>query len=116
VLRPWLRGKKLESAIRELRDLTRYRANLSEECNGLANRVQKVLEDTKIKLASVATDALGASGRTVLKAVIAGEENAEVLTEMSKALLRNKWQSCAELCQGRTTVHHRFWLQELMVI
>src|SRR5207253_6213672 len=57
------------TAIRELRDLTRYRVSLVQECNRLANRIQKVLEDANIKLASVATDALGASGRAMLKAM-----------------------------------------------
>jgi len=101
-------------AIRELRDLTRYRVNLAEECNRIANRIQKVLEDANIKLASVATDALGASGRAMLKAMIEGEENSEVLAEMSKGLLRKKMPELRGALEGRTTVHHRFLLQELM--
>ena len=56
--------------VRELRDLTRYRASLAQEINRIANRIQKVLEDANIKLASVATDTLGASGRTMLEAII----------------------------------------------
>jgi transposase len=102
------------AAIRELRDLTRYRVNLAEESNRIANRIQKVLEDANIKLASVATDALGASGRAMLKAMIAGEQNAEVPAEMSKGLLRNKRLELREALEGRTTAHHRFLLQELM--
>src|SRR5438874_127234 len=58
---------------RELRDLTRYRVSLAQEINRIANRIQKVLEDANIKLASVATDALGASGRAILEAMLAGE-------------------------------------------
>src|SRR5216110_3403213 len=58
---------------RELRDLTRYRVSLVQEINRIANRIQKVLEDANIKLASVATDALGASGRAILEAMLAGE-------------------------------------------
>src|SRR5206468_2340194 len=54
---------------RELRDLTRYRVSLVQEINRIANRIQKVLEDANIKLASVATDALGASGRAILEAM-----------------------------------------------
>src|SRR5207247_11251393 len=78
------------TAIRELRDLTRYRVSLVQECNRLANRIQKVLEDANIKLASVATDALGASGRAILEAMLAGEQDSARLAEMSKGLLRNK--------------------------
>jgi transposase len=83
--------------IRELRDLTRYRVNLVQECNRIANRVQKVLEDANLKLASVATDPLGASGRAMLKAIIAGEEDSTKLAEMSRGLLRRK-RSSGNLC------------------
>jgi transposase len=100
--------------IRELRDLTRYRASLTQECNRIANRVQKVLEDANIKLASVATDALGASGRAMLKAMIEGEEDAEKLAEMSRGLLRNKRPELQRALEGRVRSHHRFLLKELM--
>src|SRR5712672_1107781 len=76
--------------IRELRDLTRYRASLAQECNRIANRIQKVLEDANLTLASVASDALGASGRAMLRAIITGEQNVTALAEMAKGLLRNK--------------------------
>ena len=56
--------------IRELRDLTRYRVSLAQEINRIANRIQKVLEDANVKLASVATDALGASRRAILEAML----------------------------------------------
>jgi len=75
---------------RELRDLTRHRVSLVQEINRIANRIQKLLEDANIKLASVATDALGASGRAILEATLAGEEDAAQLAEVSKGLLRNK--------------------------
>jgi len=70
-------------AIRELRDLKRYRVNLAQECNRIANRIQKVLEDASVKLASVATDLLGASGRAMLKALIGGEQDMEKLAKIS---------------------------------
>lgn len=76
--------------IRGLRDLTRYRVNLAQECNRIANRIQKVLEDANVKLASVATDPLGASGRAMLKAMVNGEQDVEKLAEMARGLLRRK--------------------------
>jgi transposase len=76
--------------VRELRDPTRYRVSLAQECNRIANRVQKVLEDANIKLVSVATDSLGASGRAMLDAIIQGESDSQELAEMSKGLLRRK--------------------------
>ena len=100
--------------IRELRDLTRYRVNLAQECNRIANRIQKVLEDANLKLASVATDALGASGRAMLKAIIAGEQDVQKLAEMSRGLLRRKIPQLHLALEGHVSAHHRFLLQELM--
>lgn len=100
--------------MRELRDLTRYRVSLAQEENRIANRVQKVLEDANLKLASVASDPLGVSGRAILKAILAGEEDTERLAEMSKGILRNKIPELRLALEGRVTEHHRFLLQELL--
>jgi transposase len=100
--------------IRELRDVTRYRATLAQEINRIANRVQKVLEDANIKLASVATDTLGASGRAMLEALIHGEPDSQRLAEMSRGLLRNKIPELQQALQGGVTAHHRFLLRELL--
>jgi transposase len=99
---------------RELRDLTRYRVSLAQECNRIANRMQKVLEDANIKLASVATDALGASGRQMIQAIIGGQQDSGVLAAMSKGLLRNKIPELQLALQGRVTQHHRFLLPEML--
>ena len=77
-------------AQRELRDLVRFRTTRIAERATLCNRVQKVLEGANIKLASVATDVLGVSGRAMLDALIAGERDPAVLAELAKARLRNK--------------------------
>jgi len=98
---------------RELRDLTRYRVSLAQEINRIANRIQKVLEDANIKLASVATDALGASGRAILEVMLAGEQDPARLAEMSKGLLRNKIPELKLALEGRMTEHHRFLLRQL---
>lgn len=99
---------------RELRDLTRYRVSLAEECNRVANRIQKVLEDANIKLASVATDALGASGRAMLEAMVGGQQDSAKLAELSKGLLRNKRPELQLALEGRVSEHHRFMLRQLM--
>lgn len=98
---------------RELRDLTRYRVSLVQEINRIANRIQKVLEDANIKLASVATDALGASGRAMLEAMLAGERDSTRLAELSKGLLRNKIPELKLALEGHVTEHHRFLLRQL---
>jgi transposase len=100
--------------IRELRDLTRYRASLAQEINRIANRVQKVLEDANIKLASVASDALGASGRAMLEAMVKGEQDSQRLAEMSRGLLRKKIPELQQAMAGRVTTHHRFPLEEFL--
>lgn len=99
---------------REMRDLTRYRVSLTEELNRVANRIQKVLEDANLKLASVATDVLGTSGRLMLEAIVSGQQNAEKLAEMSKGLLRDKIPQLQLALEGRVTEHHRFLLRQLL--
>jgi transposase len=100
--------------IRELRDLTRQRSQLVAEKATAANRVQKVLEDANIKLASVATDVLGVSGRDMLEAIIAGEDDAEKLADKARKRLRNKIPALQTALRGRVTAHHRFQLRLLL--
>jgi transposase len=69
--------------IRDLRDQTRMRASLSEEASRISSRIQKVLEDAKRRLASVATNALGKSGRAMLEDIIAGEDDPEHLASLA---------------------------------
>jgi len=100
--------------LRELRDLTRQRAQLVAEKATAANRIQKVLEDANIKLASVATDVLGVSGRDMLEAIIAGEDDAEKLADLARKRLRNKIPALQTALRGRVTEHHRFQLRLLL--
>src|SRR5260221_12036196 len=67
--------------VRELRELTRYRKTLVQERTEEVNRLQKVLEGANIKLAAVASDVLGKSGRAMLEAIVGGEQDAEALAE-----------------------------------
>ena len=97
---------------RALRDLTRYRTKLVQERTRLANRLQKVLEDANIKLGSVASDVLGKSGRAMLEAMIAGEEDGEVLADMALRKLRSKRAQLEKALTGRMTDHHRFLLTQ----
>ena len=70
--------------IRPLRDLTRMRTSLRQDHTAVANRMQKILEDANIKLAAVASDWLGVSGRAILAQLLAGEEDAEKLAALSR--------------------------------
>ena len=100
--------------IRELRDLTRQRAQLIRERASVANRIHKVLEDANIKLASVASDVLGVSGRSMLTALIGGAENPDQLAGLARGQLRKKQPELILALQGLVTNHHRFLLRTLL--
>jgi transposase len=100
--------------IRELRDLTRHRSQLVGEKTRAANRLQKALEDANIKLASVASDILGKSGRAMLRALIAGETDPEKLADLAQRRLRGKIPALRAALHGRVTDHHRFLLKLLL--
>lgn len=95
---------------RDLRDLTRYRRTLVEERVRLVNRGQKVLESANIKLASVATDVLGVSGRRILAALVAGQRDPALLAELAKGRLRSKLPQLRQALTGVVDEHHCFLL------
>jgi len=98
--------------VRDLRDVVRYRKALIRERASEINRVQKVLEGMNIKLASVATNVLGVSGRAMLEAIVAGCTDAEALAEMARGRLRNKIPELEKALEGRVDPHHRFLLAQ----
>jgi transposase len=100
-----------EQPVRELRDLTRQRTQLTGERSAAANRIQKVLEDANIKLGSVASDVLGVSGRAMLAKLIEGVNNPEVLADQARGSLRGKIPQLREALRGKVTGHHRFLLR-----
>lgn len=100
--------------VRELRDLTRQRAQLVRDRATVVNRVQKVLEDANIKLASVATDVMGVSGRAMIRELIAGNAAADDLAALARARLRAKLPELRQALDGRVSDHHRFQLRMLM--
>lgn len=94
------------AAIRELRDLTRYRKRMVQAHTSECQRIQKTLEDAGIKLDSVASDVLGVSGRAMLAALVAGERDPVVLAELAKGPLRRKIPALRHALQGRFNEHH----------
>jgi transposase len=93
---------------RELRELTRYRTSLVRERTAEANRLQKTLEGANIKLASVATDILGKSGREILAALVAGETDGAELAQLAHGRLREKLPQLEQALVGRVGPHQRF--------
>jgi transposase len=100
--------------IRELRDLTRFRDSLVRERAAIANRIQKMIESGNIKLAQVASDALGASGRAMLRAMAKGESDPYKLADMARGRLKEKRADLIRAFNGRLTSAQRFVLGELL--
>jgi transposase len=96
---------------RELRELVRYRKSLIEEKSREFNRIQKVLEGANIKLSSVVSDINGASSRSILEAIINGEENPETLAELSQGKLKNKMDELKRALKGLINHHQRMLLE-----
>jgi len=107
-----IRGSFVPPApILELRDLTRTRKQLVREGARHTQRVQKTLEDANIKITEAISDILGASGRAVVRALIAGETDPERLAALTSGRLKASHQQLVEVLQGRVTDHHRFMLR-----
>jgi transposase len=101
-----------DKAQRERRELVRYRKTLIRERASEINRIQKVLEGANVKLASVATDVLGVSGRRMLEAMVAGVADPEALADLAKGKLRRKRPALEEALDGPVGPHQRFLLRE----
>lgn len=97
--------------LRELRDLLRYRRKLVESQTAERNRLLKLLETANIKLASVASDVFGVSGRRMLQALLAGTSTADAIAELARGRLRKKIPALVEALEGHVEDHHRFLLE-----
>jgi transposase len=98
-------------AIRQLRDLTRYRKRLIQTHTAECQRIHKTLEDASIRLGSVAADVLGVSGRAMLRALLAGERDPKVLAGLARGRLRNKLPELRQALRGRFSAHHALLLR-----
>lgn len=95
---------------REVQELTRYRASLVAERAAEINRLQQTLEGANIKLGDVASDVVGVSGRRMLEALVAGQDDPAVLAELAQGRLRDKRPALVRALQGRMGAHQRFLL------
>jgi len=99
---------------RELRDLTRHRTKLTQEHTQVVNRLHCILQDANIKLSSVATDILGASGRDMIEALKRGEDDPKQLAELARGRLRGKIPQLRVALEGLVREHHRYLLGMLL--
>ncbi len=100
-----------EAPQRALRDLVRYRTALIQERSREINRVQKVLEDTNLKLGSVVSDVMGVSSREMLMSIIEGKEDPTALAQLAKGRMRSKIADLERALTGYVQDHHRLMLK-----
>lgn len=101
-------------AVRDLRDVTRQRAQLVAEQIRVANRLHKLLQDTNVKRSAVASDILGVSGRAMLEALLRGETDVDQMADLARGRLRAKLPELRLALEGHLTDHHRFMLRHLL--
>jgi transposase len=87
---------------------------LIQERTRLINRIQKVLEDANIKLASVVSDIMGVTGHAILSALVAGLEDPERLSHLARGSLVKKEEQLQAALAGKLSAHHRMQLEELL--
>lgn len=99
---------------RVLRELTRYRRSVTMDRVAEVNRIHKLLEAANIKLGNVVSDVLGVTGRAILRALIAGERDPQVLAQLAKGRLCKQKAALAEAVVGRFDRSHAFLLGKML--
>ena len=102
------------AAIRDLRDLTRYRKKQIEDRTQEVNRLHKVLEEAGLKLSTVLSDVLGKSGRAMLEALVAGTTDAATLADLARGRLRQKLPALRDALRGHYRAHHAFLISQIL--
>ncbi len=100
--------------IRQLRDYTRMRLDLTAERTRHKQRMEKLLEDAMIKLSAVASDIFGVSGRSMIEALIAGTRDPKALAELARGQLRVKRAALVQALTGRFDDHHALLARMLL--
>ncbi len=101
-------------AIRELRDLTRYRKRQTDIRAAEVQRLEKVLQDAGVKLSSVASEVLSMSGRNMIEALIGGQHDSAVLAQMAIGRMRNKLPELTEAMTGHFGAHHAVTARQIL--
>ena len=101
---------------RELRELVRYRTGLVRQRAQVTNRIQKTLEGANVKLASVATNVIGVSGRAMLAGLARGETDPAALAQLARGRMQRKRLELEGALSGRMGPHQRFLLQEQLAL
>ena len=101
--------------VRHLRDLTRRRVQLTQDATRERNRVQKLLEQTNVKIASVLTDVFGVSGLRMLLALLDGQATIVEIAQLARGMARRKIPQLTEALEGnRMTDHVRLLIRSCL--
>ncbi len=100
--------------VRELRELTRHRCTLVSDQTAVCNRIIKLAESANIKLSQVASNALGVSGRAMLRELSQGERDTTKLASLARGALRSKDTQLRRALRGNLTRSQQFVLRELL--
>jgi transposase len=100
--------------VRQLRDYSRLRSDLTGERTRHKQRLEKLLEDALIKLSGVATDILGVSARDMLEALIAGQRDPHALADLARGRLKVKHAALVQALTGRFDDHHAMMARMLL--
>jgi transposase len=92
----------------------RYRKTLINQRGDEVNRLQKVLETANIKLTSVASNVMGVSGQAMVRALIAGQADPDVLADLARGSLQKKIPQLQEALLGQVDAHHRLLLRHIL--
>jgi transposase len=110
-----LRGSLVPpAAIRDLRDVTRYRKRQIEDRAQEVNRLHRVLQDAGLKLASVMTDVMGVSGRAMVEALLHGTTDPAVLADLARGRLRSKLPALQQALRGHFRPQHAFLVTQIL--
>jgi transposase len=101
-------------AIRDLRDVTRYRKRQIEDRAQEVNRLHRVLQDAGLKLTSVLTDLMGVSGRAMVDALLHGTTDPAVLADLARGRLRSKLPALQQALQGHFRPQHAFLVTQIL--
>lgn len=101
--------------VRQLRDLTRRRIQLTQDASRERNRVQKLLEQANVKIASVLSDVFGVSGHNMLLALLAGQATPEEIAQLARGTAQRKIPQLINALQGnRMSDHLRFIIRSCL--
>jgi transposase len=99
---------------RELREMTRYRTSLVGDRAREVNRLEKVLEGANIKLGTVLTDITGKSGIAILRAIAAGVEDPDGLSQLTVGPVKASREQFSRALTGYVNSHQRYMISLIL--